>query len=158
MNYYFTNSAVDSDLLQAQIQANVTIEKVVTSIDWTAPSNLHIQFNLPLSNVEFDALNVIATNHKINITLAAIKKAISNAKAFGSGMIEEYSVTRVLRGTTDAETLEVLRALHLLQGALMTGSLKAARLILLEMAPTPLIPQADIDMFLHKINKYLGIV
>lgn len=158
MKYSFTKQKVDTDLLLAQIQASLEIISYVSYINWSTPDKLDIEFNATLAPSEVIALNAIVSGHTVNTTLAIIKNAINGAVSFGQGVILEYSVTRVLRGTTDAETLQVLNQLQLLQCSLMSGSLKAARLILIDMQPTTLIPQADIDMFLAKINSYLGIV
>lgn len=158
MKYSFSKSQIDCDLLIAEIEANTTINQVVYCVSWNSPNFLEIEFASPLDSAGSVALNTVVSNHSVNVTLTTIKKAIENAKTFGRNLIDEYSVTRVLRGTTDQQTLDVLEHLHILQSALSTGSLKAARLILMNMTATQLIPQSDIDTFLHKINKYLGMV
>lgn len=157
MKYYYTKQKVDSDLLLAQINASLVINSVVSSINWTAPDKLEIDFVSPIAQYEKVELDSIVSNHTVNMTLVAINTAIIKAMEFGKEIVREYAVTRVLRGTTDVETLQVLQELSTLQGAMLSGSLKAARLMLMSMQPTALIPQSDIDYFLAKINKYLGI-
>lgn len=157
MKYFYVKTAVDLELLSAQINANIVINTVLVNLMWNGPSDLEVDFKNELASYEKDALDAIVSAHTVNPTISIIGKAFDSAVDFGQRLLKEYATIRMIRGTTDLETLQVLQQLQLVQSAMASGSLKAARLILLDMQPTALIPQSDIDYFLSKLNTYLGI-
>lgn len=156
MEYKRTIASVNVLKLDTELKASA-ISGMYTGMTQTG-TEVVFYFNKSMNAAQIAVLDQTVSDHQPELDRTFIKGKILGAMQFGADLMADYGTTRVLRGTSDVETLEVLNALSLLELALLSGSLKAARLILLDMEPTTLIPQADIDTFLHRINKFLGIV
>lgn len=156
MKYTYVKAKVDLELLSAQINANTVISTVLVNLNWCS-GQLEIDFQFELAQYEKNELDALVAAHTVNPTISIINNAYDSAVDFGQRMMKEYATIRMLRGTTDLETAQVLQHLMVVQCAVLSGSLKAARLLLMQMEPTALIPQSDLDYFINKLNGYLGI-
>lgn len=131
--------------------------------DWIINPDLSAVANVPAKYWKIDGDSVVemTTTEKSQVEAAGIPQKVAarimGAMDFGKKLMVDYGTTNVLRGYTMDQVRAISAKLSEVQTLLLSGSLYCAKQAITDMTPDENVTQSDKDIFLAKINAYLGL-
>jgi hypothetical protein len=100
-------------------------------------------------------LHIVSNDSKNESAQRYISRIINNARAFGQQLMDDFGARNVMHGYNEATIIEISNRLAPVQNAIQSGSLKAAKTLLMGIDCTDFMTADEKAQWIQKIDNYL---